>query len=95
MVVVDHNSAMAFSRNQDPVPDTNGRYYLLLLRRQSADPIGVKADIARRSRQCMSAYWVKADSRRTLPECRLMTHLGHRRAAFAAMHGTDLLYSPW
>ena len=23
-----------------------------------------------------------------------MTHLGHERAAFAAMHSTDLLYSP-
>jgi hypothetical protein len=22
------------------------------------------------------------------------THLGHERAAFAAMHSTDLLYSP-
>jgi len=30
------------------------------------------------SRWSMSAYWGKADSQRTFPECLLMTQLGHR-----------------
>ena len=43
----------------------------------------------------MSAFWSEADMRGRVAALvsTLLTQLGHKQAAFAAMHGFDLLYS--